>query len=120
MSCEFLAHALSQTVKLASLFCNLVCHLSIVSHHWSLLLSSSTSSLAPARPGYLWTKIDSEEYLAFQTIVIVAFGLAGPVNAQFNLPVKLPDHYMPFVGFSALMAAHVYALATAGGKSKKS
>jgi len=50
----------------------------------------------------------------------VAFGLAGPVNAQFNLPVKLPDHYMPFVGFSALMAAHVYALATAGGKSKKS
>ena len=27
-----------------------------------------------------------------------------------NLPVKLPDHYFPFVGFSLLMFANIYAL----------
>ena len=82
------------------------------------LLLFECSSL---HPGYLLVKIDSEEYLAFQTAVIVAFGMSGPVFAHFNLPVNLPDHYFPFVGFCALMVVHVYTLATATeGKTKKS
>jgi len=58
---------------------------------------------------YLWYQMDAS-MIKFQTIVIVLFGLAGPVYAQFYMPVKLPDHYLPFVGFTGLMAYHLFKL----------
>ena len=67
---------------------------------------------------YLWKDMD-DSMIQFQTIVIVLFGLAGPVYAQFYMPIKMPDHLLPFVGFTGLMAYHAFKLVEAKGANGK-
>jgi hypothetical protein len=56
--------------------------------------------------GLLW-QLDAKKFLPFLTAWTCAFSAVMPLYAQTQLPVKLPDHYMPLAGCGALSLAYL-------------
>ena len=53
------------------------------------------------------------------TVTFTLTSIALPLNAQLNLPVSLPKHYIPVVGCTLLMLGHFYCLMNPEAKGKK-
>lgn len=53
-------------------------------------------------------QIDAKKFLPFMSLFMIVFSAVMPFYAQYTLPVKLPDHYLPVGGCAALCLAHIY------------
>ena len=82
-------------------------------HYWML------RGMGAIGLGYVMMTVmgDAQKLMPLMTAVNIAFCSLVPWYAQAKLPVKLPEHYIPVVGTSLLVAGQVYCVAM-GGKSK--
>ena len=70
--------------------------------------------------GFYWQTADqADKLMLVSTVTFTLTSIMLPFNAQLNLPVSLPKHYIPVVGCALLMLGHIYCLMNPEAKGKK-
>ena len=71
---------------------------------------------------FYWQTADqADKFMLAAFLTFTATSIALPFNAQMNLPVSLPKHYIPVVGCGLLCLGHLFCLLNpaTGAKGKK-
>jgi len=76
---------------------------------WHYFAARGCGSAFITIAGFLWQlSSEADKYMLYSLITFTMTSVMLPFNAQMNLPVSLPKHYVPVVGCAVLIAAHLF------------